>query len=113
MHPPDIVQLLSITCTQLNNYLETPLIFSPPIDCSETVDHSTPISTCPCGPSTFQDITEIRPNGLFNSTAVVTASVSMTGAVNIAECRDSSGEVYNQIGTTSIWHHHLKVLSCY
>ncbi len=75
-------------------------VFSPPIDCSETIVHNPPITTRPCGPFTFQDITEIRPNGLFNSTAVATASVSMTGA--IAECRDSAGDVYNQIGTTSI-----------
>ena len=75
-------------------------IFSTPIDCSETIDHNPPIITRPCGPFTFQDITEIRPNILFNSTAVAIASTSMTGAV--AECRDSSGDVYNQIGTASI-----------
>ena len=92
---------ISLMCSHDNDANGvTRWIFSPPIDCSVTIDHNPPIATLPCGPFTFQDITEIRPNGLFNSTAVATASTSMTGAV--AECRDSSGEVYNQIGTTSI-----------
>lgn len=92
---------VSLTCSHDNSATGiTRWLFSSPIDCSETIDHNPPINTRPCGPFTFQDVTEIRPNGLFNSTAVAIASTSMTGAV--AECRDSSGEVYNQIGTTSI-----------
>lgn len=92
---------VSLTCSHDNDASGvTRWIFSSPIDCSVTIDHNPPIVTRPCGPFTFQDVTEIQPNGLFNSTAVAIASVSMTGA--IAECRDSSGDVYNQIGTTLI-----------
>ena len=92
---------ISLTCIHDNDATGiTRWIFSSPIDCSQTIDHNPPILTRPCGPFTFQDITEIRPNGLFNSTAVATAASSMTGTT--AECRDSSGDVYNQIGTASI-----------
>ena len=92
---------ISLKCSHNNDVTGiTRWIFSSPIDCSETIDHNPPIITRPCGPFSFQDVNEIQPNGLFNSTAVAIASASMTGA--IAECRDSSGDVYNQIGSVSI-----------
>lgn len=76
-------------------------LFSPPIDCSETIDHNPPIFTRPCGPFVFHNVSEIGQSDVFNSTAIATvASTSMSGT--FAECRDSSGEVYNKIGSISI-----------
>ena len=93
---------ISLTCTHNNDANGvTRWVFSPPIDCSETIDHNPPVFTRPCGPFTFSNITTIGSSDLFNSTAVATASrMSMNGTV--AECRDSSGDVYNQIGSVTI-----------
>ena len=93
---------ISLTCTHDNDATGvTRWIFSPPIDCSETIDHNPPIFTRPCGPFVFNNISRIGSNDLLSSTAITAeASASMSGSV--AECRDSSGDVYNQIGIASI-----------
>ena len=93
---------ISLTCTHDNDANGvTRWVFSPPIDCSETIDHNPPVFTRPCGPFLFSNITTIGSSDLFISTAFATvSSVSMSGTV--AECRDSSGDVYNQIGSVLI-----------
>ena len=93
---------ISLTCSHDNDDRGvTRWIFSPPVDCSETINHNDPISAQPCGPFTFQDVTEkTQDTILFNSTAVATANASMNGA--IVECRDGSGSAFNQIGNVSL-----------
>ena len=77
---------ISITCRHSNlNSGVTPWIFSPPVDCSTTIDHNT-VSYEPCGPFTFQGVTAISIHNYdmitaFSSTAVATANTSMTGTV--------------------------------
>ena len=93
---------ISLTCSHDNDANGiTRWVFSAPVDCSETIDHNPPIFTRPCGPFSFHNISEIGRNDLFNSSAVATvASTSMSGT--IVQCRDSSGDVYNEIGRVSI-----------
>lgn len=93
---------ISLTCTHDNDANGvTRWVFSPPIDCSETIDHNPPVFTRPCGPFSFSNITTIGSSDLFSSTAFATvSSVSMSGT--IVECRDSSGDVYNEIGSVLI-----------
>ena len=92
---------ISLTCSHDNVGIGvTRWVVSAPIDCSETVDHNPPISTDPCGPFTFQDVTEIPDDVLLNSTAVVIANASMSGGV--VECRDGGGSIFNQIGNVTL-----------
>ena len=82
---------------------------SPPVNCPTAVDHNNPFSTFPCGPFLFHNITELTSDAvLFNSTAVATASASISGTV--VEHRDSSGRTFNQIGNiiTPVSYTHLR-----
>ena len=93
---------VSLTCSHGNDAVRsTRWIFSDPVNCAETVDHNPPISTDPCGPFSFTNITEwTQGTDLFNSTAVAIANASMSGT--IVECRDSGGGVFNQIGNITL-----------
>ena len=97
-----IGEQISLTCSHDNaaNGV-TQWIFSPPVDCIRAITHSDPLSRAPCGPFTFQNITELTLDTvLLNSIAVAMTSASMSGTV--VECRDSSGTVFNQIGNISL-----------
>ena len=93
---------ISLTCSHENGATGTTRwIFSSPVDCSRAIDHNNPYSTDPCGPFIFKNVTELTSDAvLFNSTAVATASASMSGTV--VECRDSSGRTFNQIGNITL-----------
>ena len=91
-----------LTCSHDNDATgTTQWIFGPPVDCSRAIDHNNPFSTDPCGPFMFQNVTELTPDAVFfNSTAIATASASMSGTV--VECRDSPGREFNQIGNITL-----------
>lgn len=94
-------EILSLTCT--HNNLATGItrwIFTTPINCSRTIDHNPPIFTHLCGPFRFQNVTEIGLQNSLNSTTIAIASASMNGT--IIECRDSSGTVFNSIGSIKL-----------
>ena len=87
-----------LTCSHDNHATGvTRWIFSFPVNCSKTIDHNPPIFSESCGPFTFQNVTEFGSNELLNSTAAALGSASISGT--IVECRDSSGSVYNSIGS--------------
>ena len=94
-------ETLSLTCIHNNHATGiTRWIFSNPINCSETIDHNPPIFTDLCGPFRFQNVAEIGFNESLNSTTTTIASASMNGT--IIECRDSSGTVFNSIGSIKL-----------
>ena len=79
-----------LTCSHENHATGvTRWIFSFPVNFSKTIDHN----------FTFQSVTEFRSNLLY-STAAALSSASINGT--IVECRDSSGSVYNSIGSIII-----------
>ena len=92
---------ISLTCSHDNlNSGVTSWLFYQPVDCTEVIDHAPPISTDPCGPFTFQDVSILAPDAVLSSTAVATANTSMTSTV--VECRDSAGILYDQVGNISL-----------
>ena len=94
-------ETFSLTCTHDNHATGiTRWIFSTPINCSKTIDHNPPIFTDLCGPFRFQNVTEIGFHESLNSTTTAIASASMNGT--IIECRDSSGTVFNSIGSIKL-----------
>ena len=55
---------------------------SSPISCDSTISHVAAVSIEPCGPFMFQNVTGAQPIiTILSSTAVATASASMSGAV--------------------------------
>ena len=81
------VTLWTFTPSKLNNCNRVP------------IDHNNPDDEQSCGPFMFENITHISLTTL-NSTAVFTANVSISNTV--AECRDSPGGDYNQVGNITI-----------
>ena len=75
---------------------------SSPISCDSIIRHVAPVSIEPCGPFMFQNVTEItgaQPIIISSSTAVATASASMSGAV--IQCFTSQfAQLSVQIGTS-------------
>ena len=92
---------ISLKCSHVNLVTGvTSWSFGAPISCTKAIDHNPPITTSPCGPFTFEDVTVLMLEGALNSTVVATASTSMTGA--IVECRDSTGISPNLIGSLTL-----------
>ena len=93
---------ISLTCSHddIRGNDQTRWLFSPPVDCDFLIDHFQPNNAQPCGPFTLQDVSETTGGMVLNSTVVVSASTSISGTV--AKCRDSAGDMFNQIGSTSI-----------
>lgn len=92
---------ISLICSHNNPATAvTKWLFTSPIDCAKAIDHNPPITiSAACGPFTFVDITEISCCQL-NSTAVATATTSMTGTA--VECRDSAGISSNIVGRITL-----------
>ena len=92
---------ISLTCSHDDLISGTTRwIISQPVNCSETIDHNPPISTNPCGPFTFRDVSMLTPDTVLSSTAVAAANTSITGTV--VECRDSAGIFYDSIGNITL-----------
>lgn len=72
----------------------------PPVDCSTVITHTEVPVTPPCGSSmfTFQDVNS--GTTLLHSTAVVNASVRVSGSV--VECRGGNRVVSESIGNISL-----------
>ena len=93
---------ISLTCSHddIRGNGQTRWLFTPPVDCSFVIDHASSSNAQPCGPFTLQDVSETTGGMVLNSTVVVTANTSISGAV--AECRDALGNSFSEIGRTSI-----------
>ena len=93
---------ISLTCSHddIKGNGQTRWLFSPPVNCSFLIDHFQPNTAHPCGPFILQDVSETTAGVMLNSTVVVTANTSIS--CTVAECRDASGNSYNEIGRTSI-----------
>ena len=93
---------ISFTCSHAGEETSnTRWEFSPPTDCSVLIDHepqNAPDSE-QCGPFTIQGISNTTQE-MLTSTAVATATTSLTGTV--AECADGVGANAVQFGNTSI-----------
>ena len=92
-------QPISFTCSYANvDATTTVWMFSPPTAtvCSVAIDHENPQVSTQCDPFTVQDISNTT-QAMFTSTAVATATTSLTGTV--AECDDGIGAGANQIGS--------------
>ena len=92
---------ISLTCSHNNPATAvTKWSFSSPVNCDKAIDHNPPISTTSvCGPFMFVGISGLSCCHL-NSTAVATASTSITGAV--VECRDSAGLSPTVVGSITL-----------
>ena len=92
---------ISLICSHNNPATAvTKWLFTSPIDCAMAIDHNPPVTvSAACGPFTFVDVTVVSCCQL-NSTAVATATTSMTGTV--VECRDSAGITSNIVGRITL-----------
>ena len=90
----EVGQQISLTCSHETVATSTTAwIISPPVDCDIAILHGITTMVPNCGPFSFHSVTQSSP---FSSTAVATASISMTGAV--VQCRDGAGTVSGQVG---------------
>ena len=77
---------ISLTCSrdfELGTGVTYWTVSSPTIPCENLINHLSPVSIGHCDPFMFQNITEITgpPITTLSSTAIATASASMSGAV--------------------------------
>ena len=97
---------ISLTCSHSNSDNGVTLwTFTPSNHCNRTrvpIDHINPDGVPPCGPFMFENITRISPTTptALSSTVVFIANESISNT--LVECRDSVGDVYNQVGNITI-----------
>ena len=90
----DVGDQISLACIHENNLTSITLwVISPPVNCATAVIFTISATIPDCNGFSFEVVTRASP---FSSTAVATASASMTGAV--VQCRDNTGAMFNQIG---------------
>ena len=90
-------QQISLTCSHDNDAAGTTLWkISSPVGCTAVITHITATSSGDCSPFSFEDVSQgLTPP--FNSTAVATATTSMSGAV--VQCFDSAAAAAVQVGS--------------
>ena len=94
--------LISIKCGHTNTGSGvTRWVFSPPVDCSEIIEHSRP-NDRQCGTSAFRlaGITRLVANVILNSTAIATANTTMSGTT--VQCFDSAGIASVTVGSVTL-----------
>ena len=94
--------MISIKCGHTNTGSGvTRWIFSPPVDCSEIIEHRRPNDRqCGSSPFRFQQITSLTENVILSSTAVATANTTMTDTT--VQCQDTAGISPMTIGNVTV-----------